>query len=166
MNKRVAILFFLLLVFSAASVSYYGVTSISSTNTGIKTTEQSATTLPTGDISTARNSQTGSVSSSVDRSIVVVIIPKNSSIFGGANFTPSEFTVVIGVNNTIEWINEDVLSAHSVTALEVPTGFAKFDPVIIDSGQRFTMKLTVPGIYIYYCLWHPGWLKGTITVKA
>lgn len=166
MDRRVAILVFLLLLFSAAGVSYYGVTSISSTNTGVKTTEPSTATFPTGAINTARNSQTGSVSSSVDRSIVIVIIPKNSSIFGGANFTPSEFTVVIGVNNTIEWINEDVLSAHSVTALEVPTGFAKFDPVIIGSGQTFTMKLTVPGTYIYYCLWHPGWLRGTITVKA
>ena len=142
MDRRARMVMVLLLLFAGAGLSYlYAVITLSGTT------------------------QSDGLSSSVNKSIVVVLIPKNSGVFGGANFTPSELTVEIGVNNTIKWINEDQLSAHSVTPLEVPAGFPKFNPIIIEPGQTATLKLSVPGTYVYYCLWHPGWLRGTITVR-
>ena len=72
-------------------------------------------------------------------------------------------TVTIGVNNTIEWINDDT-SAHTVTALIVPTGAAYFDSGLVNPGKTFTTTLTVPGTYKYACVWH-NWLAGVIAVK-
>lgn len=72
-------------------------------------------------------------------------------------------TVTVGVNNTIEWINDDT-SAHTVTALVVPSGAAYFDSGFVNPGKTFTVTLTVPGTYKYACVWH-NWLSGVITVK-
>jgi hypothetical protein len=77
---------------------------------------------------------------------------------------PWNFTVIIGLNNTIEWINDDTW-AHTVTALKVPQGAAFFDSGLIDYGKSFVVTLTVPGVYTYDCAWHP-WLAGIITVKT
>jgi hypothetical protein len=76
---------------------------------------------------------------------------------------PFNFTVVIGVNNTIEWINDDTWE-HTVIALTVPQGTQLFDSGFIGQGQTFTQTLAVPGVYKYDCAWHP-WLAGVITVK-
>jgi len=72
-------------------------------------------------------------------------------------------TVTIGANNTIEWTNDDT-SAHTVTALIVPTGASYFDSGLVNPGKTFTTRLTVPGTYKYACVWH-NWLAGVITVK-
>lgn len=77
---------------------------------------------------------------------------------------PWNFTVVIGVNNTIEWINDDHL-AHTVTALSVPAGATYFDSGLVNPGQSFVTTLSIPGVYKYDCAWHP-WLAGVITVKS
>ncbi len=95
------------------------------------------------------------------------IPPQNwSDILGlsspGFHF-PFNFTVVIGVNNTIEWINDDNIE-HTVTALTVPQGASLFDSGFIGQGKTFTETLTIPGVYKYTCAWHP-WLAGVITVK-
>jgi hypothetical protein len=79
-------------------------------------------------------------------------------------FSPLNFTVVIGTNNTIEWINDDTVD-HTVTALTVPQGATYFDSGFIGHGKTFTLTLTVPGVYKYDCAWHP-WLAGVITVKS
>jgi plastocyanin len=72
-------------------------------------------------------------------------------------------TVVIGVNNTIEWVNDDN-QAHTVTSLQVPTGASTFNSEFVFPGKTFTLTLTVPGVYKYVCAWH-NWLAGQITVK-
>jgi plastocyanin len=77
---------------------------------------------------------------------------------------PWNLTVVIGVNNTIEWTNHDRL-AHTVTALTVPQGATLFDSGLISPGQNFIVTLSVPGLYKFDCAWHP-WLAGVITVKS
>ena len=81
------------------------------------------------------------------------------------NFTPANITVVIGVNNTITWTNDDTIQ-HTVTSTLVPTGASTFDSGIMNSGQTFTVTLTVAGTYDYHCTLHPAWMKGTITVLA
>jgi Copper binding proteins, plastocyanin/azurin family len=104
----------------------------------------------------------------------VVHIPKGSSTPppNWHNFTdlsspsfhyPFNFTVVIGTNNTIEWINDDGI-AHTVTSLQVPSGASTFNSGLINQGKTFTTTLTVSGVYKYTCAWH-NWLAGVITVK-
>jgi hypothetical protein len=73
-------------------------------------------------------------------------------------------TVTIGVNNTIEWINDDNV-AHTVTSFQVPLGASTFNSDLIFPGETFTATLTTPGVYKYFCAWH-NWLGGVITVKS
>jgi plastocyanin len=79
-------------------------------------------------------------------------------------FAPDPVTVVIGTNNTMTWTNDDA-SAHTVTSVTVPAGAATFNSAIISAGGTYTLTLTVPGTYQYYCALHP-WMKGTIVVKS
>ena len=77
---------------------------------------------------------------------------------------PFNFTVVIGSNNTVQWINDDTV-AHTVSSFVVPPGSQTFNSDLIQPDHGFTVTLSVPGVYKYTCMWHP-WLSGEITVKA
>jgi plastocyanin len=69
---------------------------------------------------------------------------------------------VIGVNNTVEWINDDGVG-HTVTALVAPNDQSKFNSGLILAGGTFNVTLTVPGVYRYTCAWH-NWLAGQVTL--
>jgi plastocyanin len=77
---------------------------------------------------------------------------------------PFNFTVVVGFNNTIEWVNDDQVE-HNVSSFLVPPGAATFDSDLIQPHANYSVTLTAPGVYKYTCIWHP-WLAGEITVKA
>src|SRR5712692_7963708 len=77
---------------------------------------------------------------------------------------PVDIKVTIGVNNTIEWVNQDTVG-HTVTALVAPSEGLKFNSGLILAGKTFTVTLTLPGVYRYTCAWH-NWLAGQITVKS
>ena len=74
-------------------------------------------------------------------------------------YSPTAITVVIGVNNTVTWINNDV-APHTVTAND-----GSFDSGIFNQGQSWTHTFTTPGTYTYHCTIHPS-MSGTITVKS
>src|ERR1700745_1645553 len=73
-----------------------------------------------------------------------------------STYFPVNITVTIGVNNTIEWINDDT-EPHTVTSFEVPSGAVTFNSDLILQGKTFTVTLIVPGVYKYFCSWH-NWL--------
>jgi plastocyanin len=77
---------------------------------------------------------------------------------------PDPVTVVIGVNNTLTWTNNDS-SPHTVTSVTVPAGAATFNSGIKSAGETWSMTFTVPGTYQYDCSLHL-WMKGTIIVKS
>jgi plastocyanin len=120
-----------------------------------------------GASSSSSSSSTSSTSSSS-------AVPANAlpvSILKGAGnpsstkwFGPDPVTVVIGVNNTLVWTNDDT-AAHTVTSVSVPSGAATFNSGIMSAGGRYVLTLTVPGTYAYDCSLHL-WMKGTIIVKA
>ncbi len=101
-------------------------------------------------------------------------IPANAlpiSILKGASadeaspgFGPDTVTVVVGVNNTLVWTNNDV-AAHTVTSTSVPSGAKAFNSGLMAPNAVFTQTLTVPGTYNYVCSLH-NWMKGTIIVKS
>jgi plastocyanin len=72
--------------------------------------------------------------------------------------------VVIGVNNTVTWTNNDTVD-HTVASSSVPTGAANFTSAIIAPGGTYSYTFTVPGTYTYYCTLH-AWMKGTVIVEA
>lgn len=79
-------------------------------------------------------------------------------------YSPSAVTLVIGVNNTVTWTNNDV-TIHTVTSFSVPTGAKSFNSGTLSPGSTFTYAFTVAGTYRYGCEIHP-WMQGTIIVEG
>jgi hypothetical protein len=109
--------------------------------------------------------------------VIVINIPKGShfvpSGFNSTRFLtdfptgaypyPVNITVRIGVNSTIEWVNQDT-EGHTVTAIVAPSGAPRFNSGSFLPGKTFSVTLTTPGAYRYTCAWH-NWLAGQIIVK-
>jgi len=74
-------------------------------------------------------------------------------------FSPSTITVVIGVNNTVVWNNDDSVP-HTVTAND-----GSFSSGNLNPGDSYSFTFTTPGTYAYHCSYH-SWMKGTVIVKA
>ena len=75
-------------------------------------------------------------------------------------FSPGTITVLIGVNSTVNWVNDDT-QAHTVTAV---SGNA-FDSGNIAAGQSYAFTFTSEGTFAYGCMYH-SWMHGTVIVKA
>jgi plastocyanin len=104
--------------------------------------------------------QAGHPGNEASSTVTVSMVPgsgSNASI--GKSYLPDPVTVVVGVNNTIQWNNDDT-SPHTVTAND-----ASFDSGNVAPGQSFTFTFSTPGTYEYHCVYHP-WMTGTVIVKA
>ena len=109
-------------------------------------------------------STTGSSSTSSGASGVQVIMPAGVGGNQSLNFQPAHIRVVIGLNNTVSWINDDT-APHTVTSTTVPSGAASFDSGNMNAGAKFSHTFTVAGTYTYYCQYH-SWMQGTVIVEA
>jgi len=89
----------------------------------------------------------------------VVTIPSGTGGSQNFNYEPNDFLVIIGVNNTVKFVNADT-AVHSVTA----TGGA-FDSGPIAAGSAWVHTFTTPGTYAFHCIYH-FWMTGTITVVS
>jgi plastocyanin len=99
---------------------------------------------------------------------VKIILPSGVSINHALNFQPSTITLVIGVNNSVTWFNQDTTD-HTATFQTVPAGVtaSSVSASDIPPGTSFgPITFTVAGTYMYHCQFHPGWMRGTIIVKA
>ncbi len=72
-------------------------------------------------------------------------------------FAPQNIKVVVGVNSTVTWVSRSI-SYDTVTSR---TGV--FDSGPVPPGGTFEFTFTSPGVYDYYCVYHP-WMTGTVTV--
>lgn len=118
---------------------------------------------PSTTTSSSSTTSTSSSSSSAPASALPISIPKGSGLPSGApGYAPDNITLVIGVNNTVTWTNNDTV-AHTVTSTSVPSGASAFNSGNMAVGTTFTYTFTVPGTYQYTCAYHP-WMTGTITV--
>ncbi len=110
-------------------------------------------------VSTTTTSTTTTVSCT-RTSCVNVTIPMGAGTPAGApGYSPDFITVVIGVNNTVVWKNNDT-SIHSVTARD-----NSFNDATMHPGDIFIHTFTTPGKYEYYCIYHV-WMNGTVVVKS
>jgi plastocyanin len=97
---------------------------------------------------------------------VMVSIPVGASLAAGApGYSPASITVVIGVNNTVTWTDNDGTTHHTVTPGNEPAG----TPWTVGSGDlapgaSYSFTFTVPGTYSYSCAYHST-MMGTIVVK-
>jgi len=86
--------------------------------------------------------------------VAEVIIPFNSSMYssGISGFEPSQITVVIGVNNTVRWVNHDNLGALlKADDASDPTFYnATKDFVFILPNKTFDYTFTQAGKFAYH----------------
>ena len=97
--------------------------------------------------------------SQAPKSADVSIVSGAGTDTSSKGFSPDNIVVVLGVNNTVVWTNNDG-SPHTVTAND-----GSFDSGNLAPGQSYTYTFTAPGTYIYHCTYHP-WMVASITVKA
>ena len=81
-------------------------------------------------------------------------------------YSPQNITVVLGVNATVTWVSHSV-SYDTVTGRGAGPGpcGAGFSSCPIGPGQTFSYTFAEPGVYEYYCIYHP-WMVGRVTVLA
>ncbi len=72
-------------------------------------------------------------------------------------FMPGDVTVQVG--DTVTWTNNDT-APHTVDADN-----GAFKSGTLNRGERYSYQATRPGVYTYYCQFHP-YMKATITVVA
>jgi plastocyanin len=89
----------------------------------------------------------------------VSIVPGAALNVNQPGYTPTDVTVVIGVNNTVEWTNNDNMS-HTVTATD-----GSFDSGNMNPGATFSHTFVDAGSFAYICTYH-HWMHGTVTVLA
>jgi plastocyanin len=116
-------------------------------------------TETTGTTQTTQTTQTTSVSCTRTSCVNVTIPQGAGSPTGAPGYEPDVITVVVGVNNTVVWKNDDQ-AIHSVTAKD-----NSFNDVRMNPGDIFIYTFQKPGVYPYYCIYH-SWMKGTVIVKA
>jgi plastocyanin len=101
---------------------------------------------------------------SLSPEIVHVNMPSGVATNKSLNFQPVNITVVIGVNNSVIWKNDDS-APHTVTSTSVPSGASMFNSGNMNSNATYTYTFTVPGTYKYECTYHTLWMQGIVIVK-
>jgi plastocyanin len=107
--------------------------------------------------------------------LATVYIPNGSANNRSLTFNPETVTLVLGINNTVQWFNLDQTSnaVHSVVFTQVPTNAnvtaASLSACPASSGIRYEVYcgpilLPASGTYQYYDSFHP-WMTGAIIVK-
>lgn len=105
---------------------------------------------------------------------VTVIIPKGSSLPTSEhnNFEPAAIKVVVGVNNTVRWVNQDITSSsiradnmsdpefYKATHLDDEDDSVK---LLLEPGDTFEFTFTMAGKFGYHSEPHPH-KHGTIIV--
>ncbi len=89
----------------------------------------------------------------------VSIVPGAGSNTTSKGYSPNAVTLVIGVNNTITWTNNDN-APHTVTADD-----GSFTSGNISPGATFSFTFTKAGTFTYHCVYHP-WMTGRVIVKG
>jgi plastocyanin len=108
---------------------------------------------------TSASSTVVSVSSNEPATAVnVKILAGASTDLNSKGYSPDNITVVIGINNTVTWTNDDS-TKHTVTAAD-----GTFDSGDLVPGQSYTHVFTTAGTYSYACEYH-SWMKGTVIVR-
>jgi plastocyanin len=118
--------------------------------------------------------ETGPVSADLpdpSRTTTIKIIRGASDPNNPEFLVPKVAVVVIGMNNTVQWVNEDVVP-HTVTSDTRYTDpisgdfniLTQVEGGFILGGKTFEFTFTEPGEYGYHGEPHP-WIQGTIIVK-
>jgi plastocyanin len=92
-----------------------------------------------------------------------IIIPNSNADMGNTGFyIPLNLEVKSGT--TVVWANEDAVP-HTVQSIDGQGNvMSMFNSAVLNTGDRFEYEFEDPGVYNYYCSFHP-WRVGSITVS-
>lgn len=150
---------------TTSSSTTSSVTSVSSGATSTTFTAQTETSFSatSQEVTTTPIESTTLTSTQSAPGVVLVIIPSGAATNSSLDFEPATITVVLGVNNTIMWRNEDSAD-HSVHITTTPfLGAIRSSPPIMP-GMTYSIKLNDTGTYEYQDGFYPQWMEGTIIV--
>ena len=100
--------------------------------------------------------------------VACVSMPNGAAVL---NFSPDSITIIMGINNTVQWTNQDSVQ-HTVVVCPVGGGqlcspsAAVASSSFLSHGDTFEVVLNETGVYHYYCSIHSATMRGTITVVA
>lgn len=113
-------------------------------------------------VSTTTTTSSGAKSSGPPPNSLAISIVKGASAGKTPGFDPDNATVVVGVNNTVVWTNNDVVG-HAIEFTSVPAGAVVSNSDIIGPNATFIQTFTTAGTYHY--IDSIDGFKGTIIVK-
>ena len=90
-----------------------------------------------------------------------VTIPQGAVIEGRTSLIPQEITVVLGINNTVTWINDDDVP-HGITSDKGGDDFWG-TPGVLKPEKSYSITFEEAGIFSYHGQPHP-WIKGKVIV--
>jgi plastocyanin len=101
----------------------------------------------------------------IGRTISEVIIPYNATMMNNPSFEPNSIKVMIGVNNTVRWVNQDDAGALIAADNESDPAFfnATKDFVFILPNKTFDYTFTKAGEFGYH---GKPWQRGTVVVLS
>ncbi|TLX97594.1 MAG: hypothetical protein E6K89_02400 [Thaumarchaeota archaeon] len=108
--------------------------------------------------STTSRTTTTSTQQGLIKNVNVSILKGAASNMSLGGFSPDNINVVLGVNNTVTWTNDD-RSPHTASSMG-----GAFNSGNLNPGMSYTFTFTAPGTYPYSCAYH-GWMHGTVVVK-
>jgi plastocyanin len=107
----------------------------------------------------------GSTNTTGTSQAVTIVIPDGVGVNQTLHYLPPSIAVVVGVNNTIVWSDQDTSSAHDVISVSAPPNGPEWNFENMVAGKDYSVTLTVPGTYSYE-MYLPYVVVGMITVKA
>lgn len=84
---------------------------------------------------------------------------------GSYTFAPYSITVVIGVNNTVQWSNNNTGDPNGAPHTVTSNSPGQFNSGNMNQGDTFTCTFTIAGTYEYHCAYHPEMI-GKVIVKS
>ena len=91
-------------------------------------------------------------------------IPNGVGTNSSIRFEPPTLTVVVGINNTVTWIDQDTTAVHDVISVANPPNGTQFYVDGMSAGNTYCVTLSAPGTYTYE-VFLPYIVEGTIIVK-
>ena len=103
-------------------------------------------------------------STSNDNHTTVIISPGSENQASPNTYSPNITTVVLGINNTVRWVNQADVGNTIVPDMPlIQNGKSFGSDGIIKPDQSYTFTFTEPGTFTYHTEPHP-WMKGTVIV--
>jgi plastocyanin len=94
-----------------------------------------------------------------------IVIPNGIGVNSSIKYEPPTLTLVVGVNNTVVWNDQDTTAVHNVISVSVPPGGTMWDFENMSGGNSYCVTLDAPGTYTYEIFLNYI-EEGTIIVKT